>query len=199
MVRRVGRRWRGWRHRSRDHTSACGGGQRHRGRRHRSTACRGSSRRSDRGRRPGFRPRRSTAQVSRRHRRLRRDAARELGALDVLVTVVGGQLAFVPAAPIHEITDEDWALTGGRSSARLTRDPVCVLDADRESVGRQASDGPRSRQSLSRTGLSPAWPGWPMTDERRPLRDGARLTSVLVRGLVDAGEIPVREQVPATS
>lgn len=37
-----------------------------------------------------------------------RDAARELGALDVLVTVVGGQLAFVPAAPIHEITDEDW-------------------------------------------------------------------------------------------
>ena len=39
-----------------------------------------------------------------------RDAARELGALDVLVTVVGGQLAFVPAAPIHEITDEDWDL-----------------------------------------------------------------------------------------
>jgi 3-oxoacyl-[acyl-carrier protein] reductase len=36
------------------------------------------------------------------------DAARELGALDVLVTVVGGQLAFVPAARIHEITDEDW-------------------------------------------------------------------------------------------
>jgi 3-oxoacyl-[acyl-carrier protein] reductase len=39
-----------------------------------------------------------------------RDAARELGALDVLVTVVGGQLAFVPAARTHEITDEDWAL-----------------------------------------------------------------------------------------
>jgi 3-oxoacyl-[acyl-carrier protein] reductase len=39
-----------------------------------------------------------------------RDAARELGALDVLVTVVGGQLAFVRAAPIHEITDEDWDL-----------------------------------------------------------------------------------------
>jgi 3-oxoacyl-[acyl-carrier protein] reductase len=39
-----------------------------------------------------------------------RDAARELGALDVLITVVGGQLAFVPAAPIHEITDEDWDL-----------------------------------------------------------------------------------------
>jgi 3-oxoacyl-[acyl-carrier protein] reductase len=33
-----------------------------------------------------------------------RDAARELGALDVLVTVVGGQLAFVPAARTHEIT-----------------------------------------------------------------------------------------------
>jgi 3-oxoacyl-[acyl-carrier protein] reductase len=38
------------------------------------------------------------------------DAARELGALDVLVTVVGGQLAFVRAARIHEITDEDWDL-----------------------------------------------------------------------------------------
>jgi len=37
-------------------------------------------------------------------------AVRELGALDVLVTVVGGQLAFVPAAPLHEITDEDWDL-----------------------------------------------------------------------------------------
>ena len=39
-----------------------------------------------------------------------RDAARELGALDILITVVGGQLAFVRPAPIHEITDEDWAL-----------------------------------------------------------------------------------------
>jgi 3-oxoacyl-[acyl-carrier protein] reductase len=38
------------------------------------------------------------------------DAARGLGALDILVTVVGGQLAFVPAARIHEITDEDWNL-----------------------------------------------------------------------------------------
>lgn len=38
------------------------------------------------------------------------DAARELGGLDVLVTVVGGQLAFVPAARIHEVTDEDWEL-----------------------------------------------------------------------------------------
>jgi 3-oxoacyl-[acyl-carrier protein] reductase len=37
-------------------------------------------------------------------------AARELGGLDVLVTVVGGQLAFVPAVPLHEITDEDWDL-----------------------------------------------------------------------------------------
>jgi 3-oxoacyl-[acyl-carrier protein] reductase len=42
--------------------------------------------------------------------RVVRDAARELGALDVLVTVVGGQLAFVRAAPLHEITDEDWDL-----------------------------------------------------------------------------------------
>jgi 3-oxoacyl-[acyl-carrier protein] reductase len=37
-------------------------------------------------------------------------AAQELGGLDVLVTVVGGQLAFVPAAPLHETTDEDWEL-----------------------------------------------------------------------------------------
>src|SRR5918996_6316859 len=39
-----------------------------------------------------------------------RDAARELGALDVLVTVVGGQVAFVRTARIHEIPDEDWDL-----------------------------------------------------------------------------------------
>jgi 3-oxoacyl-[acyl-carrier protein] reductase len=38
------------------------------------------------------------------------DAARELGALDILVTVVGGQLAFVPPARMHEMTDEDWSL-----------------------------------------------------------------------------------------
>jgi 3-oxoacyl-[acyl-carrier protein] reductase len=37
-------------------------------------------------------------------------AARELGGLDVLVTVVGGQLTFVPPAPLHETTDEDWDL-----------------------------------------------------------------------------------------
>jgi len=42
--------------------------------------------------------------------RVVRDAARELGALDVLVTVVGGRLAFVPAARLHEITDDDWDL-----------------------------------------------------------------------------------------
>src|SRR5687768_1068566 len=38
------------------------------------------------------------------------EAARELGGLDVLATVVGGQLAFVPSAPLHETTDEDWDL-----------------------------------------------------------------------------------------
>jgi 3-oxoacyl-[acyl-carrier protein] reductase len=38
------------------------------------------------------------------------DAAHELGALDILVTVVGGQLAFVPAARLHEIANEDWDL-----------------------------------------------------------------------------------------
>ena len=37
-------------------------------------------------------------------------AAREFGGLDILVTVVGGQLAFVPPAPLHETTDEDWDL-----------------------------------------------------------------------------------------
>jgi 3-oxoacyl-[acyl-carrier protein] reductase len=38
------------------------------------------------------------------------DAAGKLGALDILVTVVGGQLAFVPAARIHEMTEEDWGV-----------------------------------------------------------------------------------------
>jgi 3-oxoacyl-[acyl-carrier protein] reductase len=37
-------------------------------------------------------------------------AVSELGGLDVLVTVVGGQLAFVPAARLHEMADEDWEL-----------------------------------------------------------------------------------------
>ena len=37
-------------------------------------------------------------------------AAQELGGLDVLVTVVGGQLAFVPSTPLHETTDDDWDL-----------------------------------------------------------------------------------------
>lgn len=31
-----------------------------------------------------------------------------LGGLDALVTVVGGQVAFVPAVRLHEMTDEDW-------------------------------------------------------------------------------------------
>jgi 3-oxoacyl-[acyl-carrier protein] reductase len=42
--------------------------------------------------------------------RLAGTAAHQLGALDILVTVVGGQLAFVPAVRIHQITDDDWAL-----------------------------------------------------------------------------------------
>ena len=37
------------------------------------------------------------------------DAAADwLGGLDILVTVVGGQVAFVPAVKLHEMTDEDW-------------------------------------------------------------------------------------------
>ncbi|MFE4211970.1 SDR family NAD(P)-dependent oxidoreductase [Streptomyces sp. NPDC056844] len=35
-------------------------------------------------------------------------AAERLGGLDTLVTVVGGQVAFVPAVKLHEMTDEDW-------------------------------------------------------------------------------------------
>jgi 3-oxoacyl-[acyl-carrier protein] reductase len=35
-------------------------------------------------------------------------AAQELGGLDVLVTVVGGQLAFVSPAVVHETSDDDW-------------------------------------------------------------------------------------------
>jgi 3-oxoacyl-[acyl-carrier protein] reductase len=37
-------------------------------------------------------------------------AVGELGGLDVLVTVVGGQVAFVPAVRLHEMLDEDWDL-----------------------------------------------------------------------------------------
>jgi 3-oxoacyl-[acyl-carrier protein] reductase len=42
--------------------------------------------------------------------RLVAEAARALGGLDVLVTVVGGQLAFVEPALLHELSDEDWDL-----------------------------------------------------------------------------------------
>jgi 3-oxoacyl-[acyl-carrier protein] reductase len=35
-------------------------------------------------------------------------AAHALGGLDVLVTVVGGQVAFVPAVRLHDMLDEDW-------------------------------------------------------------------------------------------
>lgn len=37
-------------------------------------------------------------------------AAAEFGGLDALVTVVGGQVAFVPAARLHEMRDDDWDL-----------------------------------------------------------------------------------------
>ena len=37
-------------------------------------------------------------------------AADALGGLDVLVTVVGGQVAFVPAVKLHEMADDDWDL-----------------------------------------------------------------------------------------
>jgi len=35
-------------------------------------------------------------------------AVEKLGGLDILVTVVGGQVAFVPAVKLHEMADEDW-------------------------------------------------------------------------------------------
>lgn len=35
-------------------------------------------------------------------------AVASLGGLDTLVTVVGGQVAFVPAVKLHEMADEDW-------------------------------------------------------------------------------------------
>jgi 3-oxoacyl-[acyl-carrier protein] reductase len=35
-------------------------------------------------------------------------AVEKLGGLDVLVTVVGGQVAFVPAVKLHEMADADW-------------------------------------------------------------------------------------------
>jgi 3-oxoacyl-[acyl-carrier protein] reductase len=57
-------------------------------------------------------------------------AAQELGGLDVLVTVVGGQLAFVPPASLHETTDEDWDLMFDlnlRYVARAVRAGLCVF------------------------------------------------------------------------
>ena len=42
--------------------------------------------------------------------RLVGDAAHAHGGLDVLVTVVGGQLAFMQPTRLHETTDEDWEL-----------------------------------------------------------------------------------------
>lgn len=38
------------------------------------------------------------------------DTVAEFGRIDTLVTVVGGQVAFVPAVRLHEMSDEDWDL-----------------------------------------------------------------------------------------
>ncbi|TDD47350.1 SDR family oxidoreductase [Kribbella antibiotica] len=35
-------------------------------------------------------------------------AVESLGGLDILITVVGGQVAFVPAVKLHEMADADW-------------------------------------------------------------------------------------------
>ena len=48
----------------------------------------------------------------------------EFGRLDTLVTVVGGQVAFVPAVRLHEMSDDDWDLVyemNLRYVARATR------------------------------------------------------------------------------
>jgi 3-oxoacyl-[acyl-carrier protein] reductase len=62
-------------------------------------------------------------------------AATELGRLDILVTVVGGQLAFVPASPIREVTDDDWDLVFDvnlRYVARAVRAALGVFIEQRE-------------------------------------------------------------------
>lgn len=40
--------------------------------------------------------------------RMIQGAVNWLDGLDVAVTVVGGQVAFVPTVPLHEMTDDDW-------------------------------------------------------------------------------------------
>jgi 3-oxoacyl-[acyl-carrier protein] reductase len=45
------------------------------------------------------------------------------GGLDVLVTVVGGQVAFVPAVRLHEMDDADWDLVYEVSAMSLVRPP----------------------------------------------------------------------------
>jgi 3-oxoacyl-[acyl-carrier protein] reductase len=53
-----------------------------------------------------------------------------LGGLDGLVTVVGGQVAFVPAVKLHEMTDEDWDTVyevNLRYVARAVRQTLSIL------------------------------------------------------------------------
>lgn len=60
------------------------------------------------------------------------DAADALGGLDTLVPVVGGQVAFVPAVPMHEMADEDWDTVyelNLRYVARAVRSVLPVLRA----------------------------------------------------------------------
>jgi 3-oxoacyl-[acyl-carrier protein] reductase len=56
--------------------------------------------------------------------------AAELGGLNTLVTVVGGQVAFVPAVRLHEMSDEDWDLVyemNLRYVARAARSAICTF------------------------------------------------------------------------
>lgn len=50
-----------------------------------------------------------------------------LGGLDVVVTVVGGQVAFVPAVPLHEIEDQDWDTMYELNLRYVARTPRLVL------------------------------------------------------------------------
>ncbi len=54
-------------------------------------------------------------------------AAEALGGLDVLVTVVGGQVAFVPAVRVHEMTDDDWDLVTDVNLRYVFRAVRCAL------------------------------------------------------------------------
>lgn len=54
-------------------------------------------------------------------------AAAALGGLDVLVTVVGGQVAFVPAVKLHEMAEADWDLVYELNLRYVARAAVAAI------------------------------------------------------------------------